>query len=173
MVRASRPAGTGAFHCCSVSDAPMPARITYSACAAESASSKPLARSASRNFANPCRAGGASSPSVTTATWRAAMAGSASRNSATIARSLRMPRVYAYSPRGGASCYSTVGWYVAMVCPQCRARYREGVVECSECHITLVDRLDDDLDVLVQTGINNPIAIGLAASLLRSEEHTS
>ena len=55
-----------------------------------------------------------------------------------------------------------------MVCPQCRARYREGVVECSECHITLVDRLDDDgVDVLVQTGINNPIAIGLAASLLQ------
>ena len=31
-----------------------------------------------------------------------------------------------------------------------------------------MDRLDeDDVDVLVQTGINNPIAIGLAASLLQ------
>ena len=58
-----------------------------------------------------------------------------------------------------------------MVCPQCRARFREGVVECSECHITLVDGLDDDdPGVLVQTGINNPIAIGLAASLLREAE---
>ena len=55
-----------------------------------------------------------------------------------------------------------------MVCPQCRARFREGVVECSECHIALVDRLDDDdPGVLVQTGINNPIGIGLAASLFR------
>jgi hypothetical protein len=31
-----------------------------------------------------------------------------------------------------------------------------------------MDRLgEDDVDVLIQTGINNPIAIGLAASLLR------
>jgi hypothetical protein len=31
--------------------------------------------------------------------------------------------------------------------------------------VAMVD--EDDVDVLVQTGINNPIAIGLAASLLR------
>jgi Putative prokaryotic signal transducing protein len=55
-----------------------------------------------------------------------------------------------------------------MVCPQCRAEYLEGSVECSDCHIPLVDRLDeDDLDVLVQTGLHNPIAIGLAESLLQ------
>jgi hypothetical protein len=55
-----------------------------------------------------------------------------------------------------------------MVCPQCRAEYRQGFVQCSDCHIPLADRLDeDDLDVLLQTGINNPIAIGLAESLLQ------
>ena len=54
-----------------------------------------------------------------------------------------------------------------MVCPQCRAQYREGVVVCPDCHVPLMDRLDeDDVDVLLQTGIYNPIAIGLAASLL-------
>ena len=55
-----------------------------------------------------------------------------------------------------------------MVCPQCRAQYREGVVVCSDCHVPLMDRLDkDDVDVLLQTGIYDPIAIGLAASLLQ------
>ena len=55
-----------------------------------------------------------------------------------------------------------------MVCPQCRTHYREAVVVCSDCHVPLMDRLDeDDVDVLIQTGIYNPIAIGLAASLLQ------
>ena len=55
-----------------------------------------------------------------------------------------------------------------MVCPQCRTQYRAGVVVCCDCHVPLMDRLDeDDVDVLVQTGINNPIAIGLAESLLQ------
>ena len=55
-----------------------------------------------------------------------------------------------------------------MVCPQCRAQYREGVVVCPDCHVPLMDHLDeDDVDVLLQTGIYNPIAIGLAASLLQ------
>ena len=54
-----------------------------------------------------------------------------------------------------------------MVCPQCGAQYREGVVVCPGCHVPLMDRLDEDgVDVLLQTGIYNPIAIGLAASLL-------
>ena len=53
-----------------------------------------------------------------------------------------------------------------MVCPQCRAQYREGFVVCSNCHVPLADRLDED-DVLIQTGLNNPIAIGLAGSLLQ------
>ena len=55
-----------------------------------------------------------------------------------------------------------------MVCPQCRAQYREGFVVCSNCHVPLADRLDEDaVDVLIQTGLNNPIAIGLAGSLLQ------
>jgi predicted TIM-barrel fold metal-dependent hydrolase len=55
-----------------------------------------------------------------------------------------------------------------MVCPKCRAEYGEGSVECSDCHIPLADRLgEDDLGVVVQTGLQNPIGIGLAVSLLR------
>ena len=30
-----------------------------------------------------------------------------------------------------------------MFCPQCRVEYREGFVECSDCHIPLVDRLPE------------------------------
>ena len=58
-----------------------------------------------------------------------------------------------------------------MYCPQCRAEYREGFVECSDCRVPLVDRLPEangqDLDVLIQTGLTNPIAVGLAESLLQ------
>ncbi|MGD0496841.1 MAG: DUF2007 domain-containing protein [Bryobacteraceae bacterium] len=65
-----------------------------------------------------------------------------------------------------------------MFCPQCRTEYRKGFVECSDCHIPLADHLPepetldapadaDDLDVLIQTGLAGPIAIGLAEGLLR------
>jgi hypothetical protein len=72
-----------------------------------------------------------------------------------------------------------------MFCPQCRAEYREGFVECSDCHIPLADRLPelgtpaasltdaheeadkDDLDVLIRTGFRSPVAIGLAKGLLQ------
>jgi hypothetical protein len=81
-----------------------------------------------------------------------------------------------------------------MFCPQCYAEYREGFVECSDCHVPLVSRLpepappadsladaqdqageDDfdvltcegDLDVLIRTDFVNPIAINLAKTLLR------
>jgi hypothetical protein len=60
-------------------------------------------------------------------------------------------------------------------CPQCHAEYREGFVECSDCHIRLVDRLPDapveagegDLDALILTGFASPVAIGLAKGLLQ------
>jgi hypothetical protein len=62
-----------------------------------------------------------------------------------------------------------------MFCPQCRAEYREGFVACSDCHIPLVDRLLDahaeadegDLDALILTGFDSPVAIGLAKGLLQ------
>jgi hypothetical protein len=66
-----------------------------------------------------------------------------------------------------------------MLCPQCGVEFQEGVVECSDCHVPLTDRRpesgtssatqadEDDLDVLIRTGFQNPIAIGLAKSLLR------
>ena len=64
-----------------------------------------------------------------------------------------------------------------MFCPQCRMEYREGFVECSDCHVPLTDHLEPeapaeehasggDLDVLIRTACWGPIAIGLAKSLL-------
>jgi hypothetical protein len=72
-----------------------------------------------------------------------------------------------------------------MFCPQCHVEYREGFVECSDCHVPLTDDLPEsgtpadslpvaheqavegDLDVLIRTGCDSPVAIGLAKSLLR------
>ena len=72
-----------------------------------------------------------------------------------------------------------------MFCPQCGVQYREGVVECSDCHVPLTDRPpesetstgslgeavtqadDGDLNVLIRTSFQDPIAISLAKSLLR------
>jgi hypothetical protein len=72
-----------------------------------------------------------------------------------------------------------------MFCPQCQTEYREGFVECADCHVGLVDRPPEpgtlagcladprdrageaDLDVLIQTGLDNPFAIGLARNLLQ------
>jgi len=61
-----------------------------------------------------------------------------------------------------------------MLCPQCGAEYREGFDECADCHVPLVDSLDEPEpvgpgvpEVLIRTEIWNPIAIGLAETLLR------
>jgi hypothetical protein len=72
-----------------------------------------------------------------------------------------------------------------MFCPRCHAEYRDGFVECSDCHLPLVDRLTEpgtptdssidaheeadasDLDILIRTGFGNPVAIGLAKGLLQ------
>jgi Putative prokaryotic signal transducing protein len=69
-------------------------------------------------------------------------------------------------------------------CPQCGVQYREGVVECSDCHVPLTDGPhepetftgsfgDEDtqadegaFNVLIRTGFEDPIAISLAKSLL-------
>jgi len=66
-----------------------------------------------------------------------------------------------------------------MFCPQCGVEYREGVVECSDCQVALTGRPreeatsaetpahEGDLNVLIRTGFQDPVAIGLAKSLLR------
>jgi hypothetical protein len=64
-----------------------------------------------------------------------------------------------------------------MFCPQCRVEYREGFLECSDCHVPLISQLqpeaptgedpgEGDLDVLIRTGCWGPVAIGLAQTLL-------
>ena len=72
-----------------------------------------------------------------------------------------------------------------MFCPHCGAEYRERFIDCPECHVPSPDfhpepetRPDSstvereraaevDLDTLIQTGFADPIAIGLARSLLQ------
>jgi hypothetical protein len=65
-----------------------------------------------------------------------------------------------------------------MFCPQCHAEYREQLSECPDCQVPLVDDLSDtetppdspadlDLDVLIRTGIADPVAAGLVKSLFR------
>ena len=72
-----------------------------------------------------------------------------------------------------------------MFCPRCRAEYREQLIECPDCHVSLANYLhasktppdssadadeptgEVDLDVLIRTGFANPIAIGLAKTLLQ------
>jgi len=61
-------------------------------------------------------------------------------------------------------------------CPVCHAEFKERFAECSDCGVALVERLPQpaatdhesgsDLDVLIVTGLKDPIAIGLAQSLL-------
>ena len=64
-----------------------------------------------------------------------------------------------------------------MYCPQCRVEYREGFVECADCHVPLTPFLQpeaadedyagaSDLDALIRTSCRGPIAVGLAQSLL-------
>ena len=72
-----------------------------------------------------------------------------------------------------------------MFCPQCRAEYPERSSECPECHVPLADYLSEpdappglppeaqdlagesDLNVLIQTCLGDPIAVGLVKSLLQ------
>jgi hypothetical protein len=65
-------------------------------------------------------------------------------------------------------------------CPQCRNEYNPEIVECPQCGLPLVDdpqavdsdktqnvtESEADLDALIRTGLSDPIAVGLAKSLL-------
>jgi len=71
-----------------------------------------------------------------------------------------------------------------MFCPQCRAEYRPGFFECADCHVALVSHLpepappldaDDqpftgDFDILIRTGLQDPVAIALLKSLFEEAE---
>ena len=62
-----------------------------------------------------------------------------------------------------------------MICPECLTKYREGFVECADCHVPLTDRLSEpqpedhtgegDLDVLIRTCLCGPLAISLVKGL--------
>ena len=103
-VRASEPFGRGAFQAfnapaAALLDDPRAARITKSACAAVWTTPKPFVRSACSSFDNPCCAGGASLPSATTATCRAADAGSAKSRIPSAAIAAVMPSNLFICPR--------------------------------------------------------------------------
>jgi hypothetical protein len=66
-----------------------------------------------------------------------------------------------------------------MFCPQCGVEYEERMAECPDCHVPLTDSRPEpgasaetpadegDLEVLIRTGFQNPVAISLARSLLQ------
>ena len=59
-----------------------------------------------------------------------------------------------------------------MLCPQCGAEYREGILECSDCQLPLVAELppqpkpQPDLDLVTVLATGNPALIAVAKSLL-------
>ena len=62
-----------------------------------------------------------------------------------------------------------------MYCPECLTEYRDGFVECADCHVPLknglpepepADHTGENLDVLIRTGFSDPLTIGLAKTLL-------
>jgi hypothetical protein len=69
-----------------------------------------------------------------------------------------------------------------MICPECGAKLANGTGECRECHVEFCDDPADaetdsdycagegDLDLLIRTGLVDPVAIGLARSLLHDAE---
>ena len=66
-----------------------------------------------------------------------------------------------------------------MYCPQCRVEYREGFIECSDCHVPLsagtptpepADRFDPALDLVVVLETNDRIHLALAKGLLEDAD---
>lgn len=62
-----------------------------------------------------------------------------------------------------------------MFCPNCRAEYREGITQCADCKIPLVDFLpqdlgDPDVEMVEIFDSSNPLEISLAKSLLEEAE---
>ena len=63
-----------------------------------------------------------------------------------------------------------------MFCPKCRAEYREGFFECSDCQIPLVEQLPEekegepDLELVTVLEIKDPAIMAIAKSLLEEAE---
>ena len=72
-----------------------------------------------------------------------------------------------------------------MYCPQCRAEYREGFVECSDCHVPLaagvpptppeepvetVDPPDPEIDLVTVLETDDTVLLSLAKSVLEEAE---
>ncbi|MCH6568656.1 MAG: DUF2007 domain-containing protein [Acidobacteria bacterium] len=59
-----------------------------------------------------------------------------------------------------------------LFCPQCRAEYREGILECADCQRSLVAELppqpkpQPDLELVTVLATGNPALIAVAKSLL-------
>jgi hypothetical protein len=62
-----------------------------------------------------------------------------------------------------------------MICPNCKAEYREGFTECTDCQIALVDRLPDqlapdpDLELVTIFETGDPADVLVAKSVLDEE----
>ena len=66
-----------------------------------------------------------------------------------------------------------------MYCPQCRAEYRDGFRECSDCHVALLvgspppkppTHFDSSLDPVIVMATNNAIQLAMAKGLLETAE---
>jgi len=64
-------------------------------------------------------------------------------------------------------------------CPQCRAEFREGFTECSDCHVPLLagppppeppSRFDPSLDPVIVFVTNDQIQLAMAKGLLEESE---
>lgn len=62
-----------------------------------------------------------------------------------------------------------------MYCPECRAEYRDGFMECSDCHVPLLagspppeppTHFDSSLDPVIVMVTNNAIQLAMAKGLL-------
>ena len=67
--------------------------------------------------------------------------------------------------------------FPTMICPQCKARYRQGFVECSDCQIPLVSELPEEtveargsIELVPILRSGNDAAISVAESLLEDAD---
>ncbi|MBZ5586663.1 MAG: DUF2007 domain-containing protein [Acidobacteriia bacterium] len=59
-----------------------------------------------------------------------------------------------------------------MYCPQCRAEYREGFSECSDCHVPLLsgapppDPFDPNMELVIVLETNDQVQLAMVKGLL-------
>jgi putative signal transducing protein len=56
-----------------------------------------------------------------------------------------------------------------MFCPQCRAEYREGFVECSDCHLPLVAQLPADREMDSETDHPELVVVRTFSTVIDAE----